>query len=58
MTTMKLVFEIPILLNTDIAVKSKEIEELFRVYHEITPAEVTNIFLDFPYLYCCQTVKI
>ena len=58
LTSMKLVFEVPILLTTDIPKQSKEIEELFKVYHGISADEVTQIFLAFPYLYCCQTFKI
>lgn len=57
-TTMQKVFEVPALLNVDIAVKSKEVDELFRVYHDISPAEVKSIFLDFPYLYCCPSRKL
>ena len=40
---MKLVFEVPILLNVDVVAKSKQIEELFEVYHEISAKEVTEI---------------
>jgi len=55
---MKLVFEVPVLLNTDIVAKSKEIEELFEIYHSISAHEVTEIFKAFPYLYCCPSKKI
>ena len=58
LTTMKLVFDVPLLLTTDVPSQSKEIEELFEVYHGISADEVTQIFLAFPYLYCCQTLKI
>ena len=58
LTTMKLVFDVPLLLSTDVPKKVKEIEELFQVYHGITSEEVTQIFLAFPYLYCCKTLKI
>ena len=57
-TTMKMIFDVPALLNVDIAVKSKEVEELFGIYHKITPKEVNSIFLDFPYLYCAPTQKL
>jgi len=57
-TLMKLVFEVPVLLNVDIALKAKEIEELFKVYHQMTSEDVKSIFLDFPYLYCCPSHKI
>lgn len=55
---MKLVFEVPILLSTDVALKAKEIEEMFMLYHKIPAEEVTEVFKAFPYLYCCPTVKI
>ena len=55
---MKMVFDVPKLLETDVPVKTKEIDELFKVYHDISAAEVNDIFRDFPYLYCCQTFKI
>lgn len=56
--TLKLIFEVPALLSIDLAIKVREIEELFQVYHEITSDEVTEIFRDFPYLYCCPSKKI
>jgi len=56
--TMKYVFEVPILLTTDVPVKSREIEEMFYLYHKIEAEEVTEVFKAFPYLYCCPTVKI
>ena len=55
---MKLIFEVPVLLNTDVPKQAKEIEELFQIYHGITADEVTQIFLAFPYLYCSKTFKI
>ena len=55
---MELVFEVPALLNIDIASKSKEVEELFGIYHKITPNDVRKIFLDFPYLYCTPSKKL
>ena len=58
LTAMKLIFDVPVLLSEDVPAKAKEIEELFYVYHGITADEVTQIFLSFPYLYCCQTFKI
>ena len=57
-TVMKKVFEVPALLNVDIAVKSKEVDELFSIYHDIGPEDVKSIFLDFPYLYCCPSRKL
>lgn len=57
-TTMQKIFEVPALLNVDIASKSSEVDELFDVYHKITPEEVKDIFLDFPYLYCCPSQKL
>ena len=57
-TTMQKVFEVPSLLNVDIAVKAKEVDELFEIYHGMTPADVKSIFLDFPYLYCCPSRKL
>lgn len=56
--TMKMIFDVPILLNTDIMVKSNEINELFRVYHDISAKQVTEIFKSFPYLYCCPSRKV
>ena len=56
--TMKMIFDVPVLLNTDVATQSKEIEELFSVYHDIQKEQVTEIFRSFPYLYCCPTRKI
>lgn len=53
LTAMKLVFDVPLLLSTDVPKQAKEIEELFQVYHGISADEVTQIFLAFPYLYCC-----
>lgn len=55
---MKLVFEVPILLSTEIGVKAKEVEELFQIYHKISEHEVTEIFKSFPYLYCCPSTKL
>lgn len=57
-TAMRLVYEVPILLNVDINAKSKEVEELFQLYHQIAAEEVTEIFKVFPYLYCCQSHKL
>ena len=53
LTAMKIVFDVPLLLSTDVPKQAKEIEELFQVYHGISADEVTQIFLAFPYLYCC-----
>ena len=41
LTAMKLVFDVPLLLNTDVPNQAKEIEELFQVYHGISADEVT-----------------
>jgi len=56
--TMKMIFDVPILLSTDVMVKSNEINELFRIYHDINQKQVTEIFKSFPYLYCCPTRKV
>ena len=58
LTTMKMLYEIPSLIQVDLVAKTKEIDELFGVYHNITPEEVTDIFLAFPYLYCVPAKKI
>ena len=55
---IKMVFNVPPLLNVDIGVKAKELEELFQIYHKISAAEVTEIWRNFPFLYCCPTRKI
>ena len=55
---MEKVFDVPALLSIDLGAKVKEVEEMFMIYHEITPEQVTEIFLAFPYLYCCPTRKI
>ena len=48
----------PALLSVDIAVKAREVDELFHIYHGISSEEVKSIFLDFPYLYCCPSRKL
>ena len=57
-TSMKLLFDVPVLLSTDVRQKSREIEELFKIYHDISKEQVTEIFQAFPYLYCCPSKKI
>ena len=57
-TTMQKIFEVPALMNVDIPVKAKEVDEMFEIYHGISPEEVKSIFLDFPYLYCCPSRKL
>ena len=56
--SLKLVFDVPALLSLDIAARSAEIEELFHIYHKIEVDQVTQIFKDFPYLYCCPSKKL
>ena len=58
LTAMRLIFAVPAILQLDIVARSREVEELFRIYHEVSAQEVTEIFLDFPYLYCCPTRKL
>ena len=36
----------------------KEVFYLFDLYHKITPEEVMSVFRSFPYLFCCDTVKM
>lgn len=55
---MQMLFEVPILLSNDLQVQAKEIDQLFKVYHDIEPMEVVSIFKKFPYLYCCPPRKI
>jgi hypothetical protein len=55
---MNKVFDVPALLSIDLGAKVKEVEELFEVYHEIKPEQVTEIFLAFPYLYCCPSRRL
>jgi len=35
-----------------------EVFHLFDLYHKITPDEVMDVFRYFPYLFCCDTIKM
>lgn len=35
-----------------------EIFELFELYHKIQKSDVMDIFRHFPYLFCCDSVKM
>ena len=53
-----MLFDVPVMLSNDIYVQVKEIDQMFKVYHNIEPMEVVSIFKKFPYLYQCPPRKI
>lgn len=56
---MKALLESPKLISKQHLEKQmKEIQFIFRLYHEVNEQEVTEIFKSFPYLYCCEPLKI
>lgn len=55
---MRALLESPKLVSKNLDKQMKEIFFLFNLYHGITEKEVMEIFLSFPYLFCCETKKI
>ena len=55
---MKLIFECPRLLSKDLQLQIEKIQQSFNLYHKITKDEVNDIFKAFPYLYCCDLLKV
>ena len=57
--TMKALLDCPKLISKkELGKKIKEIQFIFRLYHQINEQEVNNIFRSFPYLYCCEHNKL
>lgn len=48
----------PKLISMDLEHQMKEIFFQFNLYHGITDKEVMQIFSSFPYLFCCEPIKI
>ena len=55
---MRALLECPKLISMDIEHQMKEIFFLFNLYHGITEKEVMSIFVEFPYLFCCDALKV
>jgi len=55
---IKLIFDCPKLLSVNLEASMKETFYLFDLYHKITPQEVMGVFRHFPYLFCCDTIKM
>lgn len=56
---MKALLESPKLISKHHLDKQiKEMQFIFRLYHGINEQEVNEIFKSFPYLYCCEPVKV
>lgn len=56
---MKALLDCPKLISKkELGKKIKEIQFIFRLYHQINEAEVNDIFRNFPYLYCCEHNKL
>jgi len=56
---MKLIFECPKLLSIKLDKSMEELFYIFDLYHKIEKETVINdIFKNFPYLFCCDPVKI
>jgi len=57
--SMKLIFDCPKLLSVKLDQRMEKILFFFELYHGFTTAQVVNeIFMHFPYLFCCDPVKI
>ena len=56
--SIKLIFECPKLVSVDLEASIKETLYLFDLYHKINQEQVMDIFKHFPYLFCCDTVKM
>jgi hypothetical protein len=56
--SIKLIFECPKLVSVDLEKSISETLSLFELYHKIKQQEVMDIFRHFPYLFCCDTVKM
>lgn len=46
------------MISLDLDKKVKEILFIFNLYHKITEKDVIDIFRSFPYLFCCEPIKI
>lgn len=56
---MKALLDCPKLISRkDLGKQIKEIQFLFRLYHNINEQEVNQVFRSFPYLYLCEVHKI
>jgi len=56
--SIKLIFECPKLISVDLEKSIPETLGLFELYHKIKQEEVMDIFRHFPYLFCCDTIKM
>ena len=56
--TMKLIFDCPKLISINLDESIKETVSLFQLYHKINQDQVMDVFKNFPYLFCCDTVKM
>ena len=55
---VKLLFECPKLVSMDLRNNMTEIFTLFNLYHGIKEPEVMDVFRAFPYLFCCDLIKM
>jgi hypothetical protein len=55
---MKLIFDCPKLVSIDLEDSIEKTLHLFEMYHQIGQDEVMDVFRVFPYLFCCDTVKM
>lgn len=55
---MKLIFDCPKLVSIDLEGAIEKTLHLFHLYHRIGQEEVMDVFRVFPYLFCCDTVKM
>lgn len=56
--SIKLIFDCPKLVSIDLEKNITETLSLFELYHKIKQQEVMDIFRHFPYLFCCDTIKM
>ena len=57
--SIKLIFECPKLLSVKLDERMEKILYFFELYHGFEKTQVINeIFMHFPYLFCCDPVKI
>lgn len=55
---IKLIFECPKLVSVNLQDQIKETMTLFNLYHKISAEQVMDVFRFFPYLFCCDTLKM
>jgi len=56
--TMKLIFECPKLLSVNLELAIEETLYLFDLYHKMGQQEIMELFRSFPYLFCCDRIKM